>query len=247
MVRSKDRHSVHSPFMAEFIEHVFRSKELPEDVENIELFRKTLVKDNRVIQVVDQGAGSHKSNGSKRPISEIARHAAKPKRDAAILYRAAKFLRSKNVLELGTSLGLTSLYLSSDPEVALTTLEGCPHTLGIAQGNFEIAARKNIRPVLGNFKKTLPEVVSVMDRIDLAFVDGDHRKVPTLYYFELIIPKLHNDSLVVFDDIHWSPEMEAAWEQIKQDKRSRVTVDIHRMGFVFFRKEMTPQHFDLRY
>ena len=86
-----------------------------------------------------------------------------------------------------------------------------------------------------------------MDRIDLAFVDGDHRKEPTLKYFEMIIPKLHNASLVVFDDIHWSPEMEAAWEQIKQDKRARVTVDIHRMGFVFFRKEMTPQHFDLRY
>jgi len=233
--------------MANFIQHVFRSKELPKDVDNIEQFRKALLKDIRAIKVEDHGAGSFHSKSKERRVSEIARYAAKDKKDAAILFRAAEFLNASNILELGTSLGMTSLYLSSNNDTQLTTLEGCPNTLAIAKECFEQFDRKNISTVQGNFNDTLPKTLEDLHQIDLAFIDGDHRKEPTLKYFELIFPKLHNDSVLVFDDIHWSPEMEEAWEAIKADPRARVTIDIHRMGFVLFRKEMTPEHFDLRY
>lgn len=246
-LRSKDRHSVHSPYLANFIEAVFRSKKLPKDVDKIEQFRKDLHKDERVIKIEDHGAGSLYSNGKERKVRDIARFTAKGRKDAAILFRAAQFVEAKNILELGTSLGMTSLYLSSNEDTHLTTIEGCPNTLEIAKEGFEKLDRKNISMIQGNFNDTLPKALEEIDRIDLAFVDGDHRKEPTLKYFELIFPKLHNDSVLVFDDIHWSPGMEEAWEAIKADPRAKVTVDIHRMGFVLFREEMTREHFDLRY
>ena len=246
-IRSKDRHSVHSPYMADFIEAVFRSKKLPKDVNKIEQFRKALLKDGRIIKIEDHGAGSLRSKSKERRIEKIARFAAKGKKDAAILFRAAEFVKAKKILELGTSLGLTSLYLSSNEAVQLTTFEGCPNTLAVSKEGFAKFGRKNISTIQGNFNETLPITLQNTERIDLAFIDGDHRKHPTLSYFELILSKLHNNSLLVFDDIHWSQEMEEAWEMIKADPRARVTVDIHRMGFVLFRKEMTPAHFDLRY
>lgn len=246
-MRSKDRHSVHSPYLANFIEAVFRSKELPRYVDKIEQFRKALLKDVRTIKIQDHGAGSLRSKSKERRIKDITRFAAKGKKDAAILFRAAEYLGAKEIIELGTSVGMTSLYLSSNETVQLKTLEGCPNTLRIAKEGFEKLDRKNISTIQGNFNETLPKTLEKTQKIDLAFIDGDHRKEPTLKYYELIFPKLHNNSLVVFDDIHWSREMEEAWEEIKADPRARVTVDIHRMGFVLFREEMAPEHFDLRY
>lgn len=246
-VKAKDRHAVHSPFMAEFIQQVFRSKELPEDISKIEALRQKLLNDPSTVEMEDHGAGSHRSKHRRRKVRDIAQFAAKTQRDAAILFRAAKRMKAEHILELGTSLGISSLYLSSAPGVQLTTLEGCPNTLAKAQANFKALERKNITTVGGNFNDTLPQLLGKTEKIDLAFIDGDHRKAPTLHYFEQLWPKLHNNSLLVFDDIHWSPGMEEAWETIKADARCRVTVDIHRLGFVFFRKEMTPEHFDLRY
>jgi len=233
--------------MANFIDAVFRSRTLPKDVDKIEQFRKSLHLDERLIKVEDHGAGSLHSNGKERKVRDIARFAAKGRKDAAFLFRAAEFVGAKNIVELGTSLGITSLYLSSNRNIHLTTFEGCPNTLAIASAGFGKLDRKNISTIQGNFNDTLPKTLEDLGQIDLAFIDGDHRKEPTLKYFELIFPKLHNDSVLVFDDIHWSPGMEEAWELIKADPRAKVTVDIHRMGFVLFREEMTPEHFDLRY
>jgi predicted O-methyltransferase YrrM len=87
-----------------------------------------------------------------------------------------------------------------------------------------------------------------MSRIDLAFIDGNHRKEPTLRYFETILPKTHEGSCIVFDDIHWSSEMEEAWELIRKDERVKLSIDLFFIGIVFFRTEFREkQHFSIRY
>jgi predicted O-methyltransferase YrrM len=85
----------------------------------------------------------------------------------------------------------------------------------------------------GDFAKTLPVLLESLQQIDLAFVDGNHRKVPTLQYFEQLLPKTTASSILIFDDIHWSAEMEEAWESIKAHPAVTLTIDLFFIGLVF--------------
>jgi predicted O-methyltransferase YrrM len=94
----------------------------------------------------------------------------------------------------------------------------------------------------------LPEVVERLDKIDLVFVDGNHRREPTLNYFNLLMPRMSSSSVLIFDDIHWSSEMEEAWETIRRDGRVLLTVDLFFVGFVFLRSAFkVKQDFVIRY
>ncbi|SHG43973.1 Methyltransferase domain-containing protein [Salegentibacter echinorum] len=81
---------------------------------------------------------------------------------------------------------------------------------------------------------------------DLIYFDGNHTREATLDYFEKLLPTSHNDSVFVFDDIHWSPGMEAAWEEIKAHLQVTVSIDTYYLGLIFFRKEQAKQHFKIR-
>ena len=76
--------------------------------------------------------------------------------------------------------------------------------------------------------------------------DGNHRKEPTIDFFNRLVDIATSETVFIFDDIHWSKEMEEAWESIKADKRVRVTIDLFIFGVVLFRNEMSRQHFVLR-
>jgi predicted O-methyltransferase YrrM len=91
-------------------------------------------------------------------------------------------------------------------------------------------------------------MLSSLPAVDLAFIDGNHRKLPTLNYFHELLPVLSSASAIVFDDIHWSAEMESAWENIKNHPQVMLTIDVFFMGIIFFRPEFrVKQHFVIRY
>ena len=87
-----------------------------------------------------------------------------------------------------------------------------------------------------------------MEKINLAFIDGNHRKEPTLHYFSELLKKSTNDSIFIFDDIHWSSEMEEAWNLIQQHDSVTLTVDLFFIGLVFFSTDFkVKQHFTIRF
>ena len=248
LVKARTRHGVHSPFVYDLISQVLRpSDELPEFAP-MEKLREDLLHSEQTIRVNDLGAGSRVFDLPARRVADIARSAMKPPRQAQLLFRLARYFQAEHVLELGTSFGISTLYLAKGAEEGqVTTIEGCPQTCRIAQHHFEQLKQRNIQPVLGSFRTRLPEVLGRMERLDLAFIDGHHAKEPTLEYFEQCLAKAHNDTVFVFDDIHWSRGMEEAWEMIKAHERVTVTIDLYNMGLVFLRREQVPQHFVLRY
>jgi predicted O-methyltransferase YrrM len=127
-------------------------------------------------------------------------------------------------------------------------MEGCPETARIARETFANLDLPEIRIVTGNFDETLAPVLEDLPRLDFAFLDGNHRKEPTLHYFSQCLAKTHNDSLLIFDDIHWTPEMEEAWQEICRHPAVTFTIDLFFVGLVFFRQEFKEkQHFVLRY
>jgi predicted O-methyltransferase YrrM len=242
-------HGMHSPFVFQFILHVLnnRSNYLPPA--EIEAVRKQLLQDKRMLKIDDFGAGSRVANTKQRTVSEAAGAALKSKKYAQLLYRLVRHYNPRTILELGTSLGITTSYLAAaNPLANILTIEGSKAIADVAAENFSKLGCTNIEQRIGNFDDLLPDAIRQLSSIDLAYVDGNHRYSPTINYFNQLLPALHNNSILVFDDIHWSEEMEKAWEEIKQHPSVQCTVDVFFLGFVFFRKEFkVAQHFRVRF
>jgi predicted O-methyltransferase YrrM len=245
----KKGHGTHSPFVFEFIGKVLNDSSHYEAYHKAEQLRSELLKNARVISVEDFGAGSVMQKEKERSIASIARSAAKPRKYGQLLYRMVKYYQPNTILELGTSLGITTSYLSmAKPDATVITMEGSDQIASLALQHFKKLSLNNIQLVEGNFDATLKEIVLQHPVIDFAFVDGNHRQEPTVRYFQQLISCMHNDSILVFDDIHWSKEMELAWESIKNHPAVKCTIDLFFIGIVLFRNEFREkQHFSIRY
>ena len=245
--KAKTRHGLHSPFVYRLVDNIiydFYAKNVYAEVEAI---RRELLNDKRIITITDLGAGSRVNNDPHKRIGDIAQNALKPPRLAQLIYRLVADLQPKNVIELGTSLGTTSIYLQkAAPQAHVYTLEGCPETVDIAKESFAKAGVEEIELIPGNFDDTLKGLIDSLDQIDFVFVDGNHVKDATLRYFEWCLPKVHENTLLIFDDIHWSRGMKEAWEQIKAHPQVTVTVDLFWMGLVYFRKGQVREDFVIR-
>lgn len=231
-------HGMHSPFVFEFITKLLKDKTQYPAYAKVEALRKQLLRDNSLLQVEDLGAGSGLSKGNLRTVSSIARNAAKPKKWGQLLYRIVKYYQPSSILELGTSLGISTAYLSSGNQHSLvTSLEGSPMIASKAKENLEMLRVRNVNQLTGSFDDLLPGLLQEEKIWDLVFIDGNHRKEPTLRYFEWFMKSSGPGSVLIFDDIHWSAEMEEAWEQIRLDPRVRCSLDLFFLGLVFFREE----------
>lgn len=242
-------HGTHSPFVFDLITKVMNDKTAYPEYAKVESLREKLLKDKTVLNVEDFGAGSVVSKSTQRTVSSVAKNAAKPKKLGQLLFRMVKFYQPSTILELGTSLGITTSYLSlAKPDARLITMEGAKEIADIAKKNFRNLEIGNIEIVDRNFDDTLSSVVRGLSTVDFAFIDGNHRQEPTERYFYQLISKVNNDSILIFDDIHWSAEMEAAWETIRKHESVRCTIDLFFVGIVLFRIEFkVKQEFVIRY
>jgi len=246
---SRKGHGIHSPFVFDFITNVLNDRTEYLDYNKIESVRRKSLRDQTILRIEDHGAGSSSSTSKERSVSSIARHAVKSKKYAQLLYRIVKYYRPRSIIELGTSLGITTGYLSSaSPEGNVFTLEGSMEIANIARENFKTLELQKIKLAEGNFDYTLPSVLYHLTSVDLAFIDGNHRHEPTKIYFRWLLEKADSNSIFIFDDIHWSKEMEQAWEHIKEHSAVRCSIDLFFIGIIFFRQEFKEkQHFIIRF
>lgn len=242
---SSNEHGVHSPFVFDLVTKCFYDRKPKPDYDTLKSFRKSLLQNRDDIEVKDFGAGSKVFKSSKRQIAKIAKTAGINPKRAKLLFKIVQYFKPKSILELGTSLGLASSALSiGGPFSRIVTLEGCPQTAKTAQQQFEKFGLSNIETVIGEFENGLSELKNA--NFDMVYFDGNHQKEATLNYFELLLPTINNNSLWIFDDIHWSAEMEEAWQIIKKNPKVTVTIDTFQWGLVFFRKEQEKEHFVIR-
>ena len=246
LFRSTNQHGVHSPFVYGLVTRCFYDKRTYPSYELISRYRRTLLKNTSSIEVEDFGAGSRVFRSSQRRISDIARTAGISKKRARLLNRMIRYLRIENALEIGTSVGIGSVAMAAENNVRVTTLEGCPATAEVARENFNAFGFERIVLKVGEFKELLNDPDILGSSYDLIYFDGNHQKQASIDYFEKLLPLSHNDSVFIFDDIHWSPEMTEAWENIKAHPSVKVSIDTFFWGLVFFRKEQEKQHFVIR-
>jgi predicted O-methyltransferase YrrM len=242
-------HGIHSPFVFNFVLYVLNNRQNIHPPENIEDLRKVLLQDNTALIIEDMGAGSRANTTTKRTVKEITKTAIKPKKYGQMLHRLVSIYKPGTIIELGTSLGITTSYLAAaNPDATVTTIEGAPAIQAIAISNFKKLHLINVESLQGNFDDVLAPVLNDKASIDLAYIDGNHRYQPTINYFNQLLSKITNDTILIFDDIHWSKEMEQAWNEIQHHPLVTCTIDIFYMGFVVFRQEIKKkQQFIIRF
>jgi predicted O-methyltransferase YrrM len=246
--RHKKGHGIHSPFIFDLVSRVFRNKTDNDIVCCIRKVRKRLISDRRSIIVNDLGAGSEKFKTNIRKVSDIVRYSSVPVKYGELLSNLASEFGKPHIVELGTSFGISTMYMAaSSPESVVYTIEGCPAIADIAYQNFFSAGITNIKLLTGSFDEMLPQIGKTGIKPGLVFIDGNHRKEPVLRYFKQISELSDNKTVIVIDDIYYSKEMEEAWTEIKLNEKVSVTVDIFRMGIVFFREGINHQDYTIRY
>ncbi len=245
---AKTRHGTHSPFVYKLADEVIYDFNNKSEYKNIEAQRKKLFNDDSEITVTDLGAGSHMNKNRVKKVSQIAKNALKSPQLAQLIYRLAENTKPKTAIELGTCLGITSAYLAkANPEAQIITIEGCPETAGVASNNFKDLDLNNIELHVGNFDLLLPDIIAKQPTLDFVYIDGNHRKDATLNYFKWCLPKVTENSLLIFDDIYWSKGMKEAWNEIKNHPDVTVTVDLFWIGLVYFKKGQAKEHFKLKF
>jgi predicted O-methyltransferase YrrM len=235
-----DEHSLHSPFFFDFYTTQVKTSADSHPFAHIELLRRKLLSDDRTIDVRDLGIKG--TERSLRKISDIARTSLSSARFSAFYLRLANYFGATTIVELGTCLGINTLYLAEKKDATITTFEGSASIADIAAVSFQFGAKDNVRLVVGDIDQTLPGFLSGVRKVDLAFMDANHRYEPTMRYFEWLLRKVHQKSVIIIDDIHYSREMAAAWKSIKYNRLVYASADLFRCGIVFFDPSLNKQH-----
>ena len=242
-------HGIHSPFVFDFIKNILCDKNEHAYCSIIEKGRQQLLKQKGQIEVEDFGAGSAIIKTNKRVIADMARSSLKPAKYAQLLFRIINYYQPKTILELGTSFGITTSYMAAgNAKAKVYTIEGSPAIAAIAAKTFNRVGLKNIELIQGDFNNTLPALLTKLNTIDLAFIDGNHLKDPTLDYFQQLLSHSTISSILIFDDIHWSTEMESAWAIIQQHPSVTLSIDLFFIGIVFLNPDFNhKQQFTIRF
>ncbi|HYX08805.1 MAG TPA: class I SAM-dependent methyltransferase [Bacteroidales bacterium] len=239
-------HGIHSPFLYEFVREVLTSRKKPDIEKSIEKIRKKVKKDNTLVSEIEFGAGSGYKNKGQKTVSQIVNNSAIPLKYGRMLFRLTSHYSPKNIIELGTSLGFSAMYLASgNMEANVITIEGNPLCARLAENLISEAGITNVAVINKEFRSALQDIK--VEHPLLVFIDGNHTKEATLAYFYHFLILKNENTIMVFDDIHWSTGMEQAWHIITENKQVKVTVDLFRMGIVFFREALSKQNFVIKF
>lgn len=245
--KAETKYTIHSPFVYELLEQVIEDDRQYYDFGALRRLRELSERNQKLLKVQDFGAGSRVHGQARRSIAQITKSAVSPAWQGEFLFRLVHHFQAKRRLEIGTSLGISTLYQYLPLRKApFYTLEGCPSIAAEAAQNFRKLKATNIHQLVGKFEETLPKALEALGTIDYVYIDGNHQKAPTLSYFEACLEHSHPHTILVIDDINWSTEMQAAWQAIKEHPQVTLTLDLFFMGLVFLRTEQTQkQHFTL--
>ena len=245
LLSATNQHGVHSPFVYNFVTNCLYDKTKHLAYKDLHHYRQILKSSKEVLEITDLGEGSKVLDSNRRMVSAMVNTSSSSIKEAQLLFRIAQYFNLNTILELGTSLGVGTFALALGSKASkITTIEGCPNTANYARLRLNDFDLNSVEVITGSFEDSIPTLKQ--ETFDGIYIDGHHNKAATIQYFEALLSTVHNDSVVIIDDLYWSKGMTEAWEYIKAHKAVTVTVDCFHLGFVFFRKEQEKQHFKIR-
>ena len=244
LFQGTNKYNIHSPMVHDFIENILDSAIKYYSFIGIEHVRSLLLKQKDTIELKDMGVGSQSIKSSTSTINILTKKVQSRPEKAQILFKIVSFFQKENILEIGTSLGLTTAYLSNaNKNGKITTIEGDPTVSNLAKKNFKTLNLKNVELINGPFDKIIPQLLN--NKFDLVFFDGNHSKEATLRYFYWLVDHANEESIFIFDDIYWSYDMKQAWAEIRKCDKVMLSVDLFSLGIVFFKKNRQKEHIKL--
>lgn len=256
-------HGIHSPFIFELITKVFNHKTVHKDLKEVFCIHNKYKKSNIPLVFNEIGAGSQKTTNKTKAmnakmglyhrkveatVGKTIRNSSITKKHGRLIYQLIKYFKPSEILEFGTSVGISTLYIAkAAPKSNITTVEGVKEKSAIAQKLAQEMNITNINFMCAEFDSGLTEILEKFNKLDFVFFDGNHTQKATLNYFNACLEKAHNDSIFIFDDIHWSKEMEEAWDAIKNHKKVKVSIDLFRLGIIFFKPEITAGNYVIKF
>jgi predicted O-methyltransferase YrrM len=242
LIRSKNRHGVHSPFVYQFVENCLNDRAPYQAYQTLADANRQLATNKQLIRVTDHGAKSKTMHPKRRRVCDMAAVAGITPYRQKLLYRLARYFNIENALEIGTSVGKATVALAA-ANVRVQTIEGCTNTQAVAKDLLADYSDR-IQFINGTFEAILPTIND--HKFDLIFFDGNHQYEPTISYFNTLLPTAHAQSVWIFDDIYYSANMQSAWEVIRNDARVTLSIDTFRWGMVFFEPRPHKEHFVIR-
>ncbi len=235
---------IHSPYLFDFVKYILEEKNPYYIYDKIKSQRAKLLNNNTLINKIDYGTGESKQIS----VSQIAAKSICTVREGELLCRIVNCLKLNSVLELGTSFGISTAYIAAlSKSRNCITLEGCKNTAQIARQTFLDLNLNNIEILIGNIDQTINIAIDKLSTIDFVYIDANHTFDATIRYFDLILPKLSNNAVVVIDDIYWSVGMKKAWKNIQKNVKVTSSFDLYHFGILFFNPDLHKKNYKLRF
>ncbi len=245
-LKAKNRHGVHSPYVYDFNDKCLRLQVPEKAISSYSSYRKQLNRENLTIKVSDFGAGSKKL-GADRKIKDIARVSGSPIKYAKLIYKIVNHYKPNKMLELGTSLGLGTMMMKlGHPKGEIHTVEGCPQTLQYTMDHFPLTRDENLHFHNARFDDFI-ERLDPNEKFDFIFIDGDHRGERTQSILMSLKRHLHDETVILLDDIRWSFDMQTFWKSMTQSENYNVSIDLFKMGVLVPRHHQATENFVIRY
>ena len=237
--------SVHSPWLYEIYHSLRHPKALKESsITKLAILHGQLRVDDTPLTFNEIGS---REGRIKSTVSKVYKRIATSIRDAEMIAELAAHVNGKTILEMGTAFGTTSLAMHfAAHKSRIITLEGVPEIAAIAEEHFQKCEAENVILKTGRFSETLPQVVAEEKDLGLVFIDGHHSRKPTLDYLEMILPVLSEKAIVVLDDIYYSRDMAACWQELLQHPAFQVKMDFFRFGLLIKNANLSSETFRLR-
>lgn len=234
--RYKKGHGIHSPYLFDVVSRIiFNTGRVycPDWV----------LEEHRRMKKDPSSAGEE-----GRTISSFARQASVSEKQGALLYRMVQWFKPEMMVELGTGMGISALYMASAaPGIPLHSIEGNTERAALAA---QLVSRCQLGPVSihwGEMEVRLEEIMPLVPGRFLAFVDGNHHFEPTVDYVRNLVGRAGEEAVIVMDDIYWSRDMYRAWREIISWPEVRVSVDLFHMGILLLRKDLNKREIKIKF
>jgi predicted O-methyltransferase YrrM len=246
LIKGRSKYYIHSPFVYDFCRFVLSRKPLQKDSDTINSIIKYYQSKKDILNLQEFGAARKRDYAIK--IGDYLNRTAITNKYGRLLHNLVAYYQVEHVIETGTALGISTSWMAlSNPNCKISSIEGNKKLCDVSNEMFIRFSITNTQVYCGLVEDVLPELAKNMKCKTLLFIDAHHTGAATMRYFAMIKSYVKDDTIVVFDDINYSAEMNDAWKNIICDERVTLSLNLYRIGVIFFNPSLSKQAFSLYY